>query len=528
LHAVSPLPIAFEDLPAQMDGLCRLGEKIAIRKGMSEIQTISALVHEITHAILHDKSKEIDGTEEAKPKDTNTKEVEAESVSYAVCQYYGIETGANSFGYLASWGKDRNMRELTDSLDTIRQTASTLIEGIDSTFRDLAKERGIDIEAISESSEVMLDSPKKEISQESRLYDTLSEMFPDFMNKKYSCLRLESEGFEPLSLEWIFGDRISVMHSYTMNGDLMYDPMIEFSVSSESKTLTAVSFEQSMPPLYQFINENGVWHSVDGNGKDTVARTAQTDIHNFSEQWFANIGTQGFIPVRATMEIDGEDVRVTFDSNGLPITPELGEGIATIGLESQSSGGTELFLSAYSLVEENLENKLYTNHSNGDGKSATEQAVKQYDLGCGYLGNGITVWNRAEERNGDYVTVAHIETDETVVFYDQDLPDAVKTSIEAVAKSPETRGLESTPSLEPLKESESATDVERSYDEAAWHDLADIEDEDLRNERRTELEKILYGDNPEETETPRDPTIVTSIHLPAPDPLWTVVFNLDI
>jgi antirestriction protein ArdC len=146
LKAISPLPIVFEPLQENLDGLCRLGNNIAIREGMSEIQTISAAIHEITHSKLHDVSVS-NGNEESKPKDKTTEEIEAEGVSYAVCQYYGVETGANSFGYLASWIEKRESSELTNSLETIRSATSEFIDSIDAKFRELAKSRGIDLTA---------------------------------------------------------------------------------------------------------------------------------------------------------------------------------------------------------------------------------------------------------------------------------------------------------------------------------------------------------------------------------------------
>lgn len=145
LRAVSLLPIQFESLEPGTDGVCRMGDSIAIRTGMSEIQTVSAVIHEITHARLHDLERLQQQDETAKPKDRRTEEVEAESVSYAVCQYYGLETAANSFGYLAEWSKNRDLKELNASLDIIRKTAAELIDSIDENFRMLAKERGIDL-----------------------------------------------------------------------------------------------------------------------------------------------------------------------------------------------------------------------------------------------------------------------------------------------------------------------------------------------------------------------------------------------
>jgi len=148
LRRSSPVPLAFEGMEPSTDGyFSEKDQRIAIRSGMSEVQTVSAAVHEITHATLHNYEQArltaAQGDETAeppKPKDRRTEEVEAESVSYAICQYYGIQTGENSFGYIASWSKDKELPELRASLKTINKTASSLITDIDRNFREVLKE----------------------------------------------------------------------------------------------------------------------------------------------------------------------------------------------------------------------------------------------------------------------------------------------------------------------------------------------------------------------------------------------------
>ena len=153
LRRTSPVPISFKTLEQSMDGFFSVdNQSITLREGMSEVQTICAAVHEITHSLLHNRERErlsaAAGTEQAgkiKPKDRNTEEVEAESVSYAVCQYFGIQTGENSFGYIATWSKDRSLPELKASLETIGKTANQLINDIDRHFKEICKERGVDL-----------------------------------------------------------------------------------------------------------------------------------------------------------------------------------------------------------------------------------------------------------------------------------------------------------------------------------------------------------------------------------------------
>lgn len=198
LRRSSPVPISVEVMGGGMDGYFDLEHQgIAIRKGMSEVQTVSAVIHEMAHALLHnrktadepapswnvvmvseggtkrtlssgfeteeeaEKFAESEGwryvdenefewrleVEEASPElkaqalSRSTEEVQAESISYAVCAYYGIATGDNSFGYIASWSKDKTLPELRESLEVISKTADGLINDIDRHYAEILKER---------------------------------------------------------------------------------------------------------------------------------------------------------------------------------------------------------------------------------------------------------------------------------------------------------------------------------------------------------------------------------------------------
>ncbi len=142
MKSVSPVPIEFKAMKAGKDGYYHLKDKkIALRQGMSEIQTVATAIHEISHAKLHDRDLQQRGAKDTeKVKDSRTQEVEAESIAYAVCQYYGIETADNSFGYLAGWSSDKDLSELKASLQTIRDTASELITSIDEKVFNLKQE----------------------------------------------------------------------------------------------------------------------------------------------------------------------------------------------------------------------------------------------------------------------------------------------------------------------------------------------------------------------------------------------------
>ncbi|GHV17133.1 hypothetical protein FACS189425_02740 [Clostridia bacterium] len=647
LRAVSPLPIVFEPMNDK-DGYCAFGDKIGIREGMSQIQTVSAVIHEIAHAKVHDRALL---AENEQPTDNRTAEVQAESISFVVSGFFSIDTGANSIGYVAEWSRNRELKELKASLDLIRKTADELIGGIETKYRELAKERGIDLSVVTDElgaeqnynmidgvnnntppkdeqeftqtelsavpaqaeatqaeptppepetpdysvilagyarnaevrdprqigltilmpllfeggnlnrdgkrSRVVVEPPigkyemfsrdegtpphqtnylyimtacgkladlgersrikdltearlddyilrnaaafekqlaepaewvdytaaallnrieeaeahnapvkamrearsqaerearierekqlaaeklaifdarvdeiakaiesggsisvaydagayegknpvlelfrlynvalplrtqgwannrlaeikgdsysfytrnggkassafmdsyqrlkravkltpieqkREQLSQqttprrgsekikmsiEQENYAKFAEMFPDFASRKYSYMKLESPGFEPLSLEWIFGDRVSIMQTYVQEGDLMYDPMIEYTVSDSEKSMNGVSYQNSGMGLYQYHDENGVGRSVDGNGRENIVRDLSGKLNEFSKQWFSNLEEQEHIPVRATLwnegGIDDVDVAVTFNKDGNVIVDE--------------------------------------------------------------------------------------------------------------------------------------------------------------------------------------------------------------
>ena len=224
----APVPIGFEPMAENMDGyFSSEQQRIALREGMSEVQTISAAVHETAHSKLHDPKKyeaeptwkivmvseggtkhdfRLDFATEAEAeqaaaeegwryvdenqfewrleveedltavkqaaKNRNTEEVEAESISYAVCQYFGIQTGENSFGYIASWSKDKELKELRASLETINKTSCELINDIEHNYKEICKERGIDLTAAPEPERDPIEQLAADIDQFSFDYDT--------------------------------------------------------------------------------------------------------------------------------------------------------------------------------------------------------------------------------------------------------------------------------------------------------------------------------------------------------------------
>lgn len=227
----APVPIEFEPMTENMDGYFSSDQqRIALREGMSEVQTVSAAVHETAHSKLHDPKKnkpeptwkivmvseggtkhdyrldfatqveaeqaaaedgwryvdenrfewrlevEVDLTAmKQAAKNRNTEEVEAESISYAVCQYFGLETGENSFGYIAGWSQGKELKELRASLEIINKTSCELINDIERHYKEICKERGIDLTATPEPEQAPQQSaeekaPAEEVSPPSAEY----------------------------------------------------------------------------------------------------------------------------------------------------------------------------------------------------------------------------------------------------------------------------------------------------------------------------------------------------------------------
>ncbi len=161
---VAPAPIGFEDIPGGSKGYFSPTEnRVAVQEGMSESQTLKTMVHETAHSMLH--SKEVNkGDILAPAKDRNTKEVEAESIAYTVCQHFGIDTSEYSFGYIAGWSSGKDMKELKSSLDTIRRTASELITGIEEQLIELQRDREMMQEQEKESLLLIQNSDLSEYS----------------------------------------------------------------------------------------------------------------------------------------------------------------------------------------------------------------------------------------------------------------------------------------------------------------------------------------------------------------------------
>ena len=197
VEAISPVPIELEEIAGDSKGYYdREAKRIAVQENMSEGQTLKTMIHEVAHSKLH--SKEVEQDEQMK-KDRNTKEVEAESIAYTVCQHFGVDTSDYSFGYIARWSSGRDTKELRASMDTIRRTASELITGIEEQLQELQRNREVSQEQTKESILLIQNTDLSEFSlldvygmDRPELMQALSEMTDD--DKLSIQAYLESRG----------------------------------------------------------------------------------------------------------------------------------------------------------------------------------------------------------------------------------------------------------------------------------------------------------------------------------------------
>lgn len=197
VEAISPVSIELEEIAGDSKGYYdREAKRIAVQENMSESQTLKTMIHEVAHSKLH--SKEVEQDEQMR-KDRNTKEVEAESVAYTVCQHFGVDTSDYSFGYIAGWSSGRDTKELRSSMDTIRRTASELITGIEEQLQELQRDREVSQEQTKESILLIQNTDLSEFSlldvygmDRPELMQALSEMSDD--DKLSIQAYLESKG----------------------------------------------------------------------------------------------------------------------------------------------------------------------------------------------------------------------------------------------------------------------------------------------------------------------------------------------
>ena len=195
LEQTSPVPMAFEDIPGGSHGYYHLTEKrIAIQENMSELQTLKTAIHEIAHAKLHAIDPEAPAAEQQNRPDSRTREVQAESVAYTVCQHYGLDTSDYSFGYVAGWSSGKDLKELKASLETIRATAHELITTIDGHLDELQKQRQAQQEQPQAAEQPAPDSVFSKLSpeQQQEMTDSVKAVLQQDEAQQEAAYRLEN------------------------------------------------------------------------------------------------------------------------------------------------------------------------------------------------------------------------------------------------------------------------------------------------------------------------------------------------
>lgn len=277
VESVSPAPIGFEEMDDK-DGYYHQTEKrIALREGMSERQTAAAAIHEFSHATLHALDMEhLKESLKARGKDQKTMEIEAESIAYVVCQHYGIETGENSFGYIAMWSKDKSLPELQASLKIIRDTASDIIGRIDEKLAEMEREEQQELAEEQEMEQGLLYGEENrfgiyQIAEGTRA-DDLKFMGKNFFDRQgipvlredYQLMYSGILGEED-SLDTIY-EKFNLERPEDFKGhSLSVSDMVLFHVEGKNTAHFVDSFGFQEIPEFLDLSEERVYRLLEGN-----------------------------------------------------------------------------------------------------------------------------------------------------------------------------------------------------------------------------------------------------------------------
>ncbi|MDR2532339.1 MAG: DUF3849 domain-containing protein [Oscillospiraceae bacterium] len=476
LNAVSPYEIVFDKI--KEDGLCDFGnQRITINEGMSQAQTVLAKIHEITHATLHNKDLNKDDLD--KPKDTKTKEVEAEAVAYVVCQHYGIETAENSFGYIADWSSGKEMPELKNSLETIRGAAHELITKIDSQLFDKDLEQKQEQTAEKPEAErnqtasgerksnIIGNTPYIEIADKKyfKMDNKIADKFQAELeaggikysgsvnkNKKTTTFTVAGADEERVrKIEATVNPQKAMEEKKPDKGDIFGNVKYsEIKDKAHFPVDSTLSFK-----ITAALDEKGIKFSgKDSDNNKSVFTLEKADTDVFREVERAVKAQEKQAEIISTVKSTEIEVKSFFKINNDLATKAAGEleaqGVRFYGEPGENNLTTfivekadaEKFKTVIASVKaaerDNVAARTLPEKSEKPVEIQPEAPQeKVYDLSFGHLGNGVTVWNKAEEVNNDYRTVAHIDPDRSVKFYDKEMPEDVKERINTFAKTEE-------------------------------------------------------------------------------------------
>ena len=283
LKRTAPVPISFEEMKPSTDGYFNhLEQRIAIRSGMSEVQTMSATVHEIAHSILHNDSLVPTAAMDREQirdlvKNRQTKEVEAESVSYTVCSYYGIETNENSFGYIASWSKDKGLPELKASLELINQTANQLITKVDGYLSEIQKEKEVVSCDVAEKVETAIGKDSFRILQLNREEGLQEYRFESLEKLEEQGLRVEEIHYHEV-YEGTFQDEATTNERlHALYQQFNFNPPKEFTGHSLSVSDIIALQEQNVISYY-YVDDIGFQQLPGFNSRNNPLRSLEDSV----------------------------------------------------------------------------------------------------------------------------------------------------------------------------------------------------------------------------------------------------------
>ena len=273
LEKASPVPIAFEQITNGANGYFSLTDKrIAIKEGVSELQAVKTAIHEIAHAKLHDVDLNAP-PEEQNRVDRHTREVEAESVAYTVCQHFGLDTSDYSFGYVAGWSSGKEMTELKASLETIQETAKELITEIEGHFTELQQQRQAEQEQAQQTPVFDKLSPEQQQALSDTVKDTLQllvdadkRIYGDVTGKTLEAIAAQGYSYKDGQLE---KQQPEATPDSLMTGETVRTPRGNFYITDMSREqIEAAGFG------FHHASEDGKY-LIMGNGTQAFAIAAE-------------------------------------------------------------------------------------------------------------------------------------------------------------------------------------------------------------------------------------------------------------
>ena len=273
LEKASPVPIAFEQITNGANGYFSLTDKrIAIKEGVSELQAVKTAIHEIAHAKLHDVDLNAP-LEEQNRIDRRSREVQAESVAYTVCQHFGLDTSDYSFGYVAGWSSGKEMTELKASLETIQETAKELITEIEGHFTELQQQRQAEQEQAQQTPVFDKLSPEQQQALSDTVKDTLQllvdadkRIYGDVTGKTLEAIAAQGYSYKDGQLE---KQQPEATPESLMTGETVRTPRGNFCITDMSREqIEAAGFG------FHHASEDGKY-LIMGNGTQAYAIAAE-------------------------------------------------------------------------------------------------------------------------------------------------------------------------------------------------------------------------------------------------------------